>query len=165
MAGSSGEALALPRARVDAMAYARLGRTKRVVVGAGGFYHVAHDEHRDRGALAEVQWYVRDGLTLQAGGRVMRSNPGNAPGRHVYASATLGRQGRRFVAARVGASHEAYQVLRPLDTYADFDSREASLTWREWTGRRSGVTAAASVYHSPYFTRTGVTLGAFRTLR
>ena len=165
VSGSPGSAIALPAARADAMGYVRLGAQKRLVVGAGGFYVRAHDEHRDAGLVGEVQWYPRDGLTVQAGGRLMRSTPGDAPGQHAYASATLGRAGTRFVALRVGASHEAYQVLRPLVTYVDFNSREASLTWREWTGARGGVTVGTSVYQNPYYTRAAVSVGVFHTLR
>lgn len=165
LSGSPGSALALPQARLDAMAYLRLGQQKRLVLGAGGFYMRGHDEHRDAGAVGEILWYARDGVVLQAGARVMRSDPGDAPGQHVYASATLGRAGKRFVALRVGASHEAYQVMRPLVTYVDFDSREASVAWREWLGTRGGITAGASVYQNPYFTRTAVSLGVFHTLR
>lgn len=165
LSGSPGDALALPAARLDAMVYGRFGAKKQLVMGVGGFAHRAHDEHRDVGVTAEMQWYARDGLVVQAGGRLMHSNPGDAPGRHVYASVMLGREGRRFVAVRAGVSHEAYQVLHPLNTYVNFPSREASLTWREWTGHRSGLLAAVSVYQSPYFTRTSATVGVFRTLR
>jgi YaiO family outer membrane protein len=75
---------------------------------------------------------------------------------------TLGREGERYLTARLDAGRESYQLIGPTNVLNAFNSTAASVGWREWLGRRFGLDLGVEWYHNPFYDRTGARIGLIR---
>jgi YaiO family outer membrane protein len=150
-----------PRYRVDAQVGAKLFKSQRVVVLAGGFHRSVRDGHFDSAGIGELQWYATGFLVLQAGVRYQLSNPGNASSLYYDGAITLGRFGKTTVTLHGGYGGEAYQIIDPLVIYTDFESASAQVSWRQWVRRGAGFELSASYYENPYYQRSGARVTFF----
>jgi len=155
----------LPRVRVDALVYRKLGAERRTVLFAGPGYARLPDGHTDHMWTAGFVHYFAAPWVVQAGVRFNESDPGNVRTRQQFAAASYGREGRDLVAIRASAGREGYQPIGPATAIVDFPSREASLQWRHWLDRTSGISVGLEHYRNPFYERSGVALGWFDTWR
>ena len=151
----------LPDLRLDAALAVKLGATKSVVVTAGGTWVNSKSIYQDRAGFGGVVWYAGPAV-LEISARINWSDPNAVRSERVNGAVTLGSAGRRLVVVRGGAGTEGYQLSGAAATLRRFKSQEASLSWRQWTGRRFGLVLGGELYHNPFYTRTGVSLGVFR---
>lgn len=149
------------RYRADAQFGAKLLADRSLLFIGGAFHRAGRDGHRDTGITGEIQYYVNGSWIVQGGIRLLNSTPGSIRSAYYDAAVTWGRQGTRYLTMNVFGGREAYEVIDPLTIYVDFASRGARLSWREWTGRSAGFTAAASWYDNPYYRRIGFEAGFF----
>ena len=151
----------LPDLRLDAALAVKLGAGKSVVVTAGGTFVKAKTIYQDRAVVGGLVWYAGPAV-VELSGRVNWSDPNAVRSERVNGAVTLGSAGRRLVAIRGGAGTEGYQLTGVTATRRRFRSQEVGLSWREWTGARFGLVLAGELYHNPFYTRAGVSLGIFR---
>jgi YaiO family outer membrane protein len=151
----------LPALRLDAALAVKLGAAKSLVVTAGGTWVKSKSIYRDRAAFGGLVWYAGP-VVLELSGRVNWSNPNAVRSERINGAATFGSAGHREVAIRGGAGTEGYQLTGTPSTLRRFRSQEAGLSWREWTGRHFGLVLGGELYHNPFYTRTGMSLGVFR---
>lgn len=159
-----------PEWRADLRLGTKLLPARNLLVMGSAFRQKVRDGHTDTGLTAEAQYYG-GGWILQGAVRWTHSNPGDVWARYHDAALTVGRYGNRTVTLHGAFGHESYQVigssLNPigqpalLDVLVDFDSWMAQLTWREWLGRKVGVTVSGIYYENDFYTRTGVEAGVF----
>lgn len=161
--GASEGAFFLPRVRVDAMLYRKLGAERRTVLFVGPGYARQPDGHTDRMWTAGLIHYFVQPWVIQAGVRHNESDPGNVRTRQQFAAVMYGREGADTVALRAGAGREGYALIGPTTALVDFPSREASLLWRHWLDRSSGITLGFEHYRNPNYERSGAALGWFGT--
>ena len=74
---------------------------------------------------------------------------------------TWGRRKQDLVTARYGWGSEGYLAMAANPQLVNFDSREASVTWRHWLTPRTGVLVGANRYTNPSYRRSGVNVGIF----
>lgn len=151
----------LPDLRLDAALAVKLGRARSVVLTAGGTFVKAKRIYEDRAGTAGLVWYAGPAV-LEVSGRINWSNPDAVRSERITGAVTLGRAGRRLVAIRGGAGTEGYQLTGVAATQRRFRSQEAGISWREWAGARFGVVLGGELYHNPFYTRVGASLGFFR---
>lgn len=166
-AGGSTAAFALPAAELSAAVARKWGRDRQIMTTAGAASRWIRDGHHDVDLTAEVAAYG-DGVLVQAGGRLTRSEPGRALGGGGHVAVTVGRAGRRQVAARLSVAHEAYALAVPTATgpaYTDvaFRSATGGISWHEPLTDRWGARLSAGIYVSPHYQQVSVGTGVART--
>lgn len=150
-----------PELRVDASLARKLLPSRRLVMTVGGTWVRSKEVYRDRAATASVAAYLGSTAVLEVGGRFNWSTPGDVTSQRGHLALTLGRPGQRYLVLRGAAGSEAYQLTGSGATEQQFNSTEASVSWREWLGRRFGIVVGGEWYDNPFYTRTGVQLGLF----
>ena len=78
-----------------------------------------------------------------------------------FLALTWGRDKQTQVTARHGWGHEGYQTIGNGNVLVDLASHETHLNLRHWLGPDWGLSAEVERYSSPYYRRTGGTLGLF----
>ena len=150
-----------PDLRVDAqVGRAWLGR-KNLVTTVGAMYANSKSVYQDVALTGSLAVYL-PGVTIEGGGRVNWSSPGQVTTGRGYGAVTAGRERKRFVTLRVAGGYEGYQLTGAVETEQKFQSYEASLSWREWLGGHVGTFVQLVWYHNPFYTRNGITAGVFR---
>lgn len=151
----------LPDLRLDAALAVKLGARKSVVVTGGGTMVKAKSVYQDRAVFGGLVWYAGPAV-VELSGRVNWSDPNSVRSERIGGAVTVGSAGRRLVVIRGSAGTEGYQLTGVNSTLRRFRSQEAGLSWREWTGPRFGLVLGGELYHNPFYTRAGVSLGVFR---
>lgn len=151
----------LPRYRVDGTISRKFlpGRNLVGTVGAG--YYNAPDGHTDRSLSLGAAYYFEAPWIVEGGVRLNRSNPGSVDTQQQFVALTWGRNKQDLVTARYGWGSEGYLAIAADRQLVNFDSREASLTWRHWFNARTGVLVGANRYSNPLYRRSGVNVGVF----
>lgn len=151
----------LPRYRVDGTISRKFlpGRNLVGTVGAG--YYNAPDGHTDRSLSLGAAYYFEAPWIVEGGVRLNRSNPGSVDTQQQFVALTWGRNKQDLVTARYGWGSEGYLTIAANRQLVNFDSREASLTWRHWLNQSTGVLVGANRYTNPSYRRSGVTVGIF----
>jgi YaiO family outer membrane protein len=151
----------LPRYRVDGTISRKFlpGRNLVGTVGAG--YYNAPDGHTDRSLSLGAAYYFEAPWIVEGGVRLNRSNPGSVDTQQQFVALTWGRNKQDLVTARYGWGSEGYLAVAANRQLVNFDSREASLTWRHWFNARTGVLVGANRYTNPLYRRSGVNVGVF----
>lgn len=151
----------LPRYRVDGTISRKFlpGRNLVGTVGAG--YYNAPDGHTDRSLSLGAAYYFEAPWIVEGGVRLNRSNPGSVDTQQQFVALTWGRNKQDLVTARYGWGSEGYLTIAANRQLVNFDSREASLTWRHWFNARTGVLVGANRYTNPLYRRSGVNVGVF----
>ena len=103
------------------------------------------------------QWIVEGGVRLN------NSSPGSVNSVAQFLAVTQGRDRHHYLILRLGAGHEAYELIAPSSALVNFPSQEVSLTWRQWLSRDWGFTLGGGYYRNSAYRRTGVTVGSFKT--
>ncbi len=155
-------ALILPRFRSDAQVGVRLGDRKQWQLSTGGSYVKSPIDLYDVAATASVAWFAPRMLVLEFGGRYNASQPGDVRSHRVHAVAMLTPSPRRSFSARVVGGSEGWQLVTAGTTLSRFHSTEAALAWREKLTTSFAVGLQADYYRNPFYTRSGITLGASR---
>lgn len=150
-----------PELRLDAQLTRKLLASRRLLVSIGGTWVRSKDVYRDRTAVASLTGYLGSSAVLEVSGRFNWSTPGDLASQRGAVALTLGRAGQRYVVLRGGAGTESYQLTGAGQVERSFSSTEASLSWREWLGRRTGVIVVGEWYDNPFYTRTGAQVGVF----
>ena len=101
-------------------------------------------------------------MIVEGGVTWNNSMPGGVLSRYQFLAVTQGRERERYIVVRVAGGHEAYQLIAPTSPIADFASRSASLTVRQWLNPGWGLSLGAEIYSNSSYTRSAVTFGAFR---
>lgn len=151
----------LPRYRVDGTISRKFlpGRNLVGTVGAG--YYNAPDGHTDRSLSLGAAYYFEAPWIVEGGVRLNRSNPGSVDTQQQFVALTWGRHKQDLVTARYGWGSEGYLAIAANRQLVNFDSREASLTWRHWFNARTGALVGANRYSNPLYRRSGVNVGVF----
>ena len=154
----------LPQARADVIVGRAFGARRAVVVSAGASYVDAQSLYTDRAAVASVAWYAAPALVLELAGRANSSQPGDVRSFRVAPSlTTVLNGGRQALTLRADVGTEAYQLLAGTAPVArDFGSTLVAAALRHRASAAWGATLQAESYHNPYYTRTGVRVGALR---
>ncbi|HEV8196893.1 MAG TPA: YaiO family outer membrane beta-barrel protein [Gemmatimonadales bacterium] len=160
-AGGGTGTYVLPDLRLDAALAVKLGAARSVVATAGVTFVKAKAIYKDRAVSGGLVWYAGPAI-LELSGRINWSNPNAVRSERINGAVTLGKTGRSLVAIRAGAGTEGYQLTGVAATLRRFRSQEAGLTWRQWMSSRFGLVLGGELYHNPFYTRTGVSLGLFR---
>lgn len=150
-----------PRFVVDAGVARKWGGRGSVVSGVTVGLYSAKDEHKDYHVSADLAVYTIPGLLIQGGVRWNYSTPGEAVSRYHYAALTHHREGSHSVSLRYAFGDESYLVTSPLNIFTNFRSWEVGATWRQWVYAGWGFRVSASLYHNPFYERTGATFGVF----
>lgn len=159
--GAGDGAFYLPRYRVDATLYRKLLPDRRLVSSVGVGYYSAPDGHTDRSLSLGLVYYFDAPWIAEGGVRLNSSNPGGIRTQQQFVALTYGRDKQDLVSARYGWGGEGYLALTANTQLINFNSNEASLTWRHWVNSRSGFLVGANQYSNPLYRRTGVTVGLF----
>jgi YaiO family outer membrane protein len=160
--GSSAGGFFWPRFRTDGFINKKWLARKQWITTFGLSYYAAKDAHRDHSFFVGTTYYFDKPWIVEEGVRFNVSNPGNVFSPSGFVAVTQGRDKHHYVTVRAGFGEEAYQLIGPTTTLADFQSQDFSLTVRKWVGRRWGFNFVADYYHSPYYVRGGSTLGFFK---
>lgn len=151
----------LPRYRVDATIYRKFLPARNLVGSVGVGHYKAPDGHTDRSLSIGAAYYFEAPWIVEGGVRVNRSNPGSVDTQQQFVALTWGRNKQDLVTARYGWGSEGYLAIAANRQLVNFDSREASLTWRHWFNARTGVLVGANRYTNPLYRRSGVNVGVF----
>ncbi|GLC26148.1 YaiO family outer membrane beta-barrel protein [Roseisolibacter agri] len=162
--GAGSGRFALPQARADILVGRALGARRAVVVGVGASYVDAQALYADRAAVATVAWYASPNVVAELAGRVNASTPGDVRSFRIAPSLTrLLNGGRQALTLRADVGTEAYQLLAGASPVArDFGSTLVAAGLRHRASEAWGASLQAESYHNPYYTRTGVRVGALR---
>jgi YaiO family outer membrane protein len=161
-AGTSVGGFFLPRFRANATVSRKWLRARQLVTTVGGGYNGAKDAHRDYSGTAGAVYYFPAPLIVEGGVTWNNSTPGGVLSRYQFLAVTHGREHARYIIVRVAAGHEAYQLIAPASPIADFASRSASVTVRQWVNFSWGLAVGAEIYSNSSYSRRALTLGAFR---
>ncbi|MES2190605.1 MAG: YaiO family outer membrane beta-barrel protein [Pseudomonadota bacterium] len=159
--GAGDGAFYLPRYRVDATLYRKWLADRRLVSSVGVGYYSAPDGHTDRSLALGLIYYFESPWIAEAGVRLNSSNPGGIRTQQQFVALTYGHDRQDLVSARYGWGGEGYLALTANTQLVNFNSREASLTWRHWLNARTGLLMGATRYTNPLYTRSGLTVGVF----
>lgn len=151
----------LPRYRVDATLYRKWLADRSLVSSIGAGYYDAPDGHTDRSLALGLIYYFDAPWVVEGGVRFNSSDPGAIRTRQHYLAATWGRDKQDLVSARYGWGGEGYLSIAANTQLVNFDSREASLSWRHWLGPRGGFLLGVSRYSNPSYQRSGINAGVF----
>lgn len=159
--GGTGD-FVLPDLRLDASLNFKMGRTRALILTAGGTFVDAKLGYRDKSLFGSLTWYAGGSLLLEAGGRANWSDPGAVRSARGFGSLSLGRIGGDLLALRGSAGTEGYQLTGLAATLREFRSQEAGLSWRHWFSHGFGSVLGGDWYHNPFYTRAGATVAFFR---
>jgi YaiO family outer membrane protein len=151
----------LPDLRADASISVKMGPAASVVLTTGGTFVDAKNGYSDRALFGQLAWYAASGVILEGGGRLNWSNPGAVGTSRVNGAVTLGHSGSTLAALSGSAGREGYQFLGVTSAIRKFRSEEAALVVRQRASKHFGVVLGGSWYHNPFYTRKGLSLGAF----
>lgn len=159
--GGSTNSDVVPQGRVDAsVSYKALpGASLVSTVGYTGIRY--RDGHRDQSGWLNVSAYLPHAVILMAGHSWMVSNPGAVSAQRSFVAVTYGHDGQRYITLRYGWGTEAYLPIGADVALVNFRSESASLTLRQWLGRRWGLNFYVDDFRNPYYQQYGGTLGAF----
>ncbi|RYX93676.1 MAG: YaiO family outer membrane beta-barrel protein [Comamonadaceae bacterium] len=149
----------LPNYRVDATLYRKWLADRSLVSSVGVGYYDAPDGHTDRSVALGLIYYFKEPFVLEGGVRLNSSNPGAIRTNQRFVALTWGRDKQDLVAARYGWGGEGYLATSVGTQLVNFDSHEASLSWRHWLTDRAGVLVSVNRYSNPAYTRNGVNIG------
>jgi YaiO family outer membrane protein len=161
-AGTSVGGFFLPRLRANGTVSRKWLSERRLVTTAGAGYYAAKDAHRDYSVSAGAVYYFAAPVIVEGGATWNDSTPGGVLSRYQFLAVTEGRERKRYIIVRVAGGHEAYQLIAPSSPISDFASRSASLTVRQWVNSDWGLSVGAEIYSNSSYSRTAVTLGAFK---
>ncbi len=151
----------LPKYRWDATLYRKFLPNRNLVGSVGVGYYNAPDGHTDRSVSLGAAYYFEAPWIVEGGVRMNRSNPGSVDTQQQFVAVTYGRPKQNLVTARYGWGTEGYLTIAANKQLVNFESREASLTWRHWLNSQTGVLVGANRYTNPTYRRTGFTVGVF----
>jgi YaiO family outer membrane protein len=159
--GAGDGAFYLPRYRVDATLYRKFLPGRNLVGSVGIGHYKAPDGHTDRSVSLGAAYYFEAPWIVEGGVRLNRSEPGSVDTQQQFVAVTWGRNKQDLVTARYGWGEEGYLAIAANRQLVNFESREASLTWRHWFNPRTGVLVGANRYTNPLYRRSGVNVGIF----
>lgn len=159
--GGTGD-FVLPDLRLDASLNFKVGRSRALIVSAGGTFVDAKLGYRDKALFGSLTWYAGGTFLAEAGVRGNWSDPGAVASARGFGSLSIGRTGGDLFALRGSAGTEGYQLTGLPATLRKFRSQEAGISWRHWFSRGFGSGLGGEWYHNPFYTRAGVTAGLFR---
>lgn len=159
--GAGDGAFYLPRYRVDTTIYRKFLPQRNLVGSVGLGYYKAPDGHTDRSLSLGAAYYFEAPWVAEGGVRFNSSNPGAVRTQQQFVAITYGRDKETLVTARYGWGAEGYLAISANAQLVNFDSREASISWRHWVNRRTGVLLSANRYTNPLYQRTGINIGIF----
>lgn len=159
--GAGNGAFFLPRYRVDAFVYKKWFAQRHLVTYAGAGRYRAPDGHADRSTTLGAIYYFGIPLVLEGGIRRNTSDPGAVRSRQTYLAASYGRHGSHLLAARHRWGTEGYLPIAPGSNLVGYASRETSVSWRQWFGRRTGVDVELHRYDNSLYRRQGAALTLF----
>jgi len=90
------------------------------------------------------------------------SSPGAVFAPAGFVAVTEGRNKQHYLTVRVGVGEEAYQLVGPTVSLAQFNSQDLTVTWRKWLGTNWGFNVIGDYYRNPFYTRGGSSFGFFR---
>ncbi len=160
-AGSSAGGFYLPRYRVNGSLSRKWLERRRLVTTVGAGYYAAKDAHRDTALSAGGAYYFTAPLLVEGAVTWNISRPGAVVSRYQFIAFTQGRDRHRYIVVRLAAGNESYQLIAPGSPIADFASRSATLSLRQWVRPAWGVTGSVELYSNPSYRRNAVTVGAF----
>jgi YaiO family outer membrane protein len=161
-AGTSVGGFFLPRFRANETLSRKWLGARQLITTMGGGYYEAKDAHRDYSVAAGAIYYLPPPVIIEGGVTWTDSTPGGVVSRYQFLAVTQGRERKRYIIVRIAGGHEAYQLIAPTSPIADFASRSASLTVRQWVNSGWGVSLGAEIYSNSSYSRRAVTFGAFR---
>lgn len=159
--GAGDGAFYLPRYRVDATLYRKFLPARNLVGSVGIGHYKAPDGHTDRSVSVGAAYYFEAPWIVEGGVRLNRSEPGSVDTQQQFVAVTWGRHKQDLVTARYGWGEEGYLAIAANRQLVNFESREASVTWRHWFNPRTGVLVGANRYTNPLYRRSGVNVGIF----
>ena len=151
----------LPRYRVDGTVYRKLLPNRNLVTSLGLGYYKAPGGNSDQSISLGAAYYFESPWIVEGGIRLNRSSPGSVDTQQQFVAVTYGRNKQDLVTARYGWGDEGYLAIAANRQLVNFESREASLTWRHWFNSRTGALVGANRYSNPLYRRSGVTVGIF----
>jgi YaiO family outer membrane protein len=157
--GAGDGAFYLPRYRYDGLLYRKWLPQKNLVSAFGLGYYRAPDGHIDRSVSVGGAWYFARPVVLEVGLRFNRSSPGDVNTHQQFVALSYNPDPANALAARVAWGSEGYQALTENTSLVNFDSKEASLTWRFRLSPRWGLNAGLNHYRNPTYERSGVDIG------
>jgi len=159
--GAGDGAFYLPRYRVDAALYRKFLPGRNLVGNVGAGFYKAPDGHSDRSVSLGAAYYFESPWIVEGGVRFNSSNPGSVRTHQQFAAVTWGRDKQDLVTGRYTWGGEGYLATGPATQLVNFDSREASISWRHWLNPRTGVLVGANRYSNPLYQRSGINVGIF----
>ena len=159
--GAGDGAFYLPRYRVDATLFRKFLPDRNLVGSVGVGHYNAPDGHTDNSLSLGLVYYFKAPWIVEGGVRLNSSNPGSVRTQQQYAAVTYGRDKQDLVSARYTWGAEGYQAIAANVQIVNFDSREASFTWRHWLNPKTGVLIGANRYTNPLYNRSGINIGIF----
>lgn len=151
----------LPRYRVDGTIYRKLLPNRNLVASLGLGYYKAPGGNSDQSVSLGAAYYFEAPWIVEGGIRLNRSSPGSVGTQQQFVAVTYGRNKQDLVTARYGWGEEGYLAVAANRQLVNFESREASVSWRHWFNPRTGVLVGANRYSNPSYRRSGVTVGVF----
>lgn len=151
----------LPRYRVDGTIYRKLLPNRSLVASLGLGYYKAPGGNSDQSVSLGAAYYFEAPWIVEGGIRLNRSSPGSVDTQQQFVAVTYGRNKQDLVTARYGWGEEGYLAVAANRQLVNFESREASVSWRHWFNPRTGVLVGANRYSNPSYRRSGVTVGVF----
>lgn len=159
--GAGDGAFYLPRYRVDGTIYRKLLPNRNLVASLGLGYYKAPGGNSDQSVSLGAAYYFEAPWIVEGGIRLNRSSPGSVDTQQQFVAVTYGRNKQDLVTARYGWGDEGYLAVAANRQLVNFESREASVSWRHWFNPRTGVLVGANRYSNPSYRRSGVTVGVF----
>jgi YaiO family outer membrane protein len=159
--GAGDGAFYLPRYRVDGTIYRKLLPNRNLVASLGLGYYKAPGGNSDQSVSLGAAYYFEAPWIVEGGIRLNRSSPGSVGTQQQFVAVTYGRNKQDLVTARYGWGEEGYLAVAANRQLVNFESREASVSWRHWFNPRTGVLVGANRYSNPSYRRSGVTVGVF----
>jgi len=159
--GAGDGAFYLPRYRVDGTIYRKLLPNRNLVASLGLGYYKAPGGNSDQSVSLGAAYYFEAPWIVEGGIRLNRSSPGSVDTQQQFVAVTYGRNKQDLVTARYGWGDEGYLAVAANRQLVNFESREASVSWRHWLNPRTGVLVGANRYSNPSYRRSGVTVGVF----
>jgi YaiO family outer membrane protein len=159
--GAGDGAFYLPRYRVDATLYRKLLQDRRLVGSFGAGYYNAPDGHTERSLSLGAVYYFAAPWVAEGGVRFNVSNPGTVRTHQQFLALTWGRDMHDVVTARYMWGGEGYLAIAADRQLVNFNSREASVTWRHWLNPQTGILVGVNQYSNPSYRRRGVNAGIF----
>lgn len=159
--GAGDGAFYLPKFRTDVALYRKLLPQRNLVASVGAGYYKAPAGNVDRNVNLGGTYYFDTPWIVEGGIRFNRSSPGDIRTHQQFAAVTYGRVREYLITARYGEGGEGYQTVAQNTQLVNFQSKEASLSWRYWLDGRSGFLLSAERYKNPNYSRRGVNVGLF----